>query len=393
MTFAVNGFFLKASELSWTPTYYVVEDHLVAEDRLEWINKFKGPTKLFPVYLGYCFEESDDTIFYNHRPRVSYPDGFDFSTDAAKITYTGCTVTFSCLQLAHYMGFEEIYLIGVDASYEIPDDVNDSDDYNVGVLDMKSDDPNHFHPDYFGKGFRWHDPQVHKMIEAYEEARKVTNKTATRIYNATVGGKLEVFPRVDFDGLFGDRPTIQNNLHKTISHELPKKDNYPRVLIYDITLSGNGTATGEVKSNLFKSWPAENLGQFHSTGREKFGWNIGGEKGATEFSPQQAIDMAAAFDPDVILYRPVMDNLELHRAAMNAITRLKKPFVTWYMDDWPARFKIENPERFSIIKNDLNYLIEHSNKSLVIGDMMKNAYEARYGRNFCLLYTSDAADE
>ena len=70
VTFAVNGFFLKASELSWTPTYYVVEDHLVAEDRLEWINKFKGPTKLFPVYLGYCFEESDDTIFYNHRPRV-----------------------------------------------------------------------------------------------------------------------------------------------------------------------------------------------------------------------------------------------------------------------------------------------------------------------------------
>ena len=36
---------------------------------------------------------------------------------------------------------------------------------------MPSDDPNHFHPDYFGKGFRWHDPQVNKMIEAYQRPR------------------------------------------------------------------------------------------------------------------------------------------------------------------------------------------------------------------------------
>ena len=378
VTFAVNGFFLKSEELSWTPTFYVVEDHLVAEDRLDAINSFKGATKLFPVYLGYCFEEAEDTIFYNHRPRVSYPDGFDFSTDAAKITYTGCTVTFSCMQLAYYMGFEEIYLIGVDASYEIPDDVDDSDDYNVGVLDMKSDDPNHFHPDYFGKGFRWHDPQVHKMLEAYKEARKVVDGTSQRIYNATVGGKLEVFDRVSFDSLFPTKEistTIKSNTDA-------QHHDYPRVLIFDITLAGDGTATGQVKKNLLQDWPEEQMGQFFSTGREKFGWSTNGIKGENNLTPEKAVALAIEFDPDVILYRPVADNLELHRAAMRTINQLNLPFVTWYMDDWPERFRLENPERFGLLSDDLDYLINKSHQTLAIGEMMARAYQERYGREF-----------
>jgi Protein of unknown function DUF115 len=202
VTFAVNGFFLKAADLDWKPTFYCVEDHLVAEDRAPWINDFHGPIKFFPAYLGYVFPADDNTIFYNHRPRKSYPHGFDFSREADKITYTGCTVTFSLMQLAAYLGFRNIYLIGVDASYDIPKDTQETKAYGVGVLDMKSDDPNHFDPNYFGKGFRWHDPQVDKMLEAYAEARRSLEGTGQTIYNATIGGQLEVFERVDYASLF-----------------------------------------------------------------------------------------------------------------------------------------------------------------------------------------------
>ena len=134
ITFALNGFFLKTESLNWKPTFYVVEDHLVAEDRAKHIQAFKGPIKFFPIYLGYCLPESDDTIFYNHRPRVSYPDGFDFSLTADKITYAGCTVTFSALQLAAYMGFTEIYLIGVDADYKIPEKVKNDQAYDLSLI-------------------------------------------------------------------------------------------------------------------------------------------------------------------------------------------------------------------------------------------------------------------
>jgi hypothetical protein len=202
VTFTVNGFFLKARDLDWTPTFYVVEDHLVAEDRAAEIGTFRGPTKLFPANLAYCLDAANDTIFFDHRPRERYPDAFDFSTDAAAMTYAGCTVTFTCLQLAYYLGFREIILIGVDADYSIPLDAVTTSDYGVDVLDMSSDDPNHFDPNYFGKGYRWHDPQVDKMLAAYAEAQRAIEGTGVQILNAGVGGKLEVFPRVDYSSLF-----------------------------------------------------------------------------------------------------------------------------------------------------------------------------------------------
>ena len=202
VTFGVNGIFLKFDEIGFKPTFYVVEDHLVAEDRADQINSLAGITKLFPIYLGYCLKEGENTIFFNHRSRKSYPHGFDFSTDAGEVTYTGCTVTFTCLQLAFFLGVKEIYLIGVDHSYAIPESTKIEKSYNVDIYDMEEDDPNHFSPDYFGKGFRWHNPQSDKMEEAYMEARKIAEQNGCTIYNATKGGKLEVFPRVDFDSLF-----------------------------------------------------------------------------------------------------------------------------------------------------------------------------------------------
>ena len=202
VTFATNGIFLAFDKTKFRPTFYIVEDHLVAEDRRGQINALSGFTKLFPVNLAYCLDEKPDTIFFNHRPRKSYPHGFDFSTDASEVTYAGCTVTFTALQFAFYMGFKEIYLIGVDCSYSLSAPKKVEKAYNVDIIDLQKDDVNHFHKDYFGKGFRQHDPQIEKMLEAYMEAKKITEENECKIYNATKGGKLEIFTRVDYDSLF-----------------------------------------------------------------------------------------------------------------------------------------------------------------------------------------------
>ncbi len=201
-TFGVNGIFLKFPETRFRPTFYVVDDHLVAEDQCDEINNLTEPVKLLPIYLGYCLREGPNTIFLNHQPRPSFPHGFDFSTDASKATYTGCTVTFTCMQLAFYFGFKEIYLVGVDHNYEIPKDAEQQNTYGTQILDMSCHDPNHFHPEYFGRGRRFHEPMVEKMEEAYKEALKVTRSKGVEILNATIGGKLEVFPRVDYHSLF-----------------------------------------------------------------------------------------------------------------------------------------------------------------------------------------------
>jgi FkbM family methyltransferase len=402
ITFAVNGFFLKVPDLNWTPTFYVVEDHLVAEDRQVWINKFKGPTKLFPVYLAYCLDEGEDTIFFNHQPRISYPHGFDFSTDAEKVTYTGCTVTNTCLQLASYLGFKEIYLIGVDASYAIPSDADQGGKYGVGILDMKSDDPNHFHPDYFGKGFRWHDPQVDKMLEAYQEARKVTDTLGQRIINATIGGKLEVFERRKFSDIFpGARsPQEVQALNDAISQRASSSladpassclagtenicagGDYPKVLLFDLTRIGDGTATGEIKKNLFADWPQTRLLQFYSSGAEDVSISDFLCDDEVLYDLDYAFERISEFSPDVILYRPVPENAILHELAMEVIRRTNLPLLSWIMDDWPSRLKQENPDYAIAMEADLREVLWRSKVRLSICSSMSAAFKDRYGCDF-----------
>lgn len=387
VTFAVNGFFLKAGDLDWKPTFYVVEDHLVAEDRAKWINEFKGPIKFFPSYLGYMFEKSDDTIFYNHRPRKSYPHGFDFSLEADKITYTGCTVTFSMMQLAAYLGFEEIYLIGVDASYEIPKDAQEGKDYSVGVLDMKSDDTNHFDPDYFGKGFRWHDPQVEKMVEAYAEARKVLEEqTNQRIYNAGIGGKLEVFERRSFAALFPlartpDQVAADNEARKAAKEAA----SFPNLLILDMTAMGNGSATGEIKSTLMGQWARSRILQVARHGKDGLALvrpDMEGGYQTTVVTPEAARAAIEAFAPEVAMYRPVPDVPWLHKFSMDVIAQKNLPLVTWIMDDWPARLEVENPEQAKALLPDLTTLIRQSAGLLSICQSMSDAFKLRYGATF-----------
>ena len=375
VTFCVNGFFLKMPELDWTPTFHVVEDHLVAEDRASSINSLTGPIKLYPVYLRYCIEPDHNTIFFNHRPRISYPDGFDFSTNADEITYTGCTVTFTCMQLAHWLGFEELYLIGVDASYSMPQDLEKKDSYGTSVLDMKSDDPNHFDPNYFGKGYRWHDPQVDKMVEAYEEARRVTDSLGRPIRNATVGGQLEVFERVDFNSLFEGSSAVPG------FERALKSDDPPKVCVLDMVPLGEGTATGELKSSLFKPWPDTQILAVSATGGDKFRLTTGGIESETR-DVEDVLAQIDSFAPDVLLYRPTGEKAYFHDAANSIIKRTKAPVVSWIMDNWLDRAKTEVPDRAARLERDFRWLLGQTVRNISISPQMSRAFETRFGVSF-----------
>ena len=84
----------------------------------------------------------------------------------------------------------------------IADEFTDHVEENGNEWTSGGDDPNHFHPDYFGKGYRWHNPRLDRMELAYRKAKRVFEADGRRVVNATLGGKLEVFERVDYDSLF-----------------------------------------------------------------------------------------------------------------------------------------------------------------------------------------------
>ena len=195
ITFGVNGIWLLFDELGWKPKYYTVEDRFVAEDDAKIINEIHGPVKIFPKDLSDVLSPNNDTIYVNFH-RGFYPGFPRFSDCCNEAVYWGGTVTYMNMQLAHYMGCNPIYLIGMDMDYEVPD-------YNEGN-DILSREPdvNHFHPDYFGPGKRWHMPNVKRMILCLEHAGQFLAKKDIHVFNATAGGKLESFPRVPFEDVF-----------------------------------------------------------------------------------------------------------------------------------------------------------------------------------------------
>ena len=205
ITFGVNGIYLNYENMGFYPTYYVVEDKLVAEDRADSINSFQGPDyKFFGNYLkAYGIEDDQDTLWLNVRFNYNEYSGFPhFSKNILRMVWVGGTVSYLCMQIAYYMGFDEIYLIGFDHDYKIPDHSQIIE--NSHIL-SRGDDPNHFHPDYFGNGYRWHDPQVERMGRAYSKALKYFSDDQRKIGNATIGGKLEIFDRANYYELFPDK--------------------------------------------------------------------------------------------------------------------------------------------------------------------------------------------
>ena len=108
-------------------------------------------------------------------------------------------MSFLNLQLAYFLGCRPVYMIGMDHNYLPP---TETDEQAGSVITARTDDRNHFHPDYFGPGYRYHDPMVSRMETAYKVAREFMESKNNSIINATHGGKLEVFNREEFEGLF-----------------------------------------------------------------------------------------------------------------------------------------------------------------------------------------------
>ena len=197
VTIASNAIFLLFGETKFRPTFYTVEDRLVAEDRAAVINKLRGMHKIFPADVWRFLKEDEDTIYVNFK-RGEYEGFPKFSDRLDEVMYWGGTVTFMNLQLAWHIGCREVYLVGIDHSYQRP---SAKDKMDGNVITSQSADVNHFHPDYFGPGYRWHDPRVDRMERGYLEARRFFTEHGGVIYNATIGGKLEVFPRVNLEDL------------------------------------------------------------------------------------------------------------------------------------------------------------------------------------------------
>ena len=98
------------------------------------------------------------------------------------------------LQFAYFMGFSEIYLIGVDFSYAITNKIDDRTYKYEG-------ESNYFVKDYLKPGEVADMPNIKANLLGFHAAREAIEAQGRVVANATRGGKLEVFDRINLDEL------------------------------------------------------------------------------------------------------------------------------------------------------------------------------------------------
>jgi uncharacterized Rossmann fold enzyme len=184
ISFGMNGIFQAFESTDWRPDYYVAADPLTPDLYTKEIEALETKAVFLSDLMDYNRIKSEKKYKWHVICEGRGNQMPSFSSDFSIGGYMGYTVVYDgCLQLAAYMGFKEIYLIGAD-------------NCNYG-----KEHAGHYVADYDHENFKsW--VHVDKTTLAYQSAKAYADAHGIKIYNATRGGKLEVFERVDFDSLF-----------------------------------------------------------------------------------------------------------------------------------------------------------------------------------------------
>jgi hypothetical protein len=188
-TFGLNRIYLMFEKMGFETSYLVVANRYVIEQCTEDFRRLTMP--LFTTW--------QNSKFFEGKPNVGYFSdivGPRFSPDVTGGIWDGATVTYQAMQLAYYMGFTEVVLVGVDHRFATTGP-------NHQLVVSEGPDASHFDPNYFGKGFKWELPNLETSEVSYRMARANFEMDGRRIVDATVDGALTVFPKMSLAEALG----------------------------------------------------------------------------------------------------------------------------------------------------------------------------------------------
>lgn len=143
--------------------------------------------------------------FYNYRSRKYFALGCDInwlflrSSRKDKVSQSlssgicsGATVTFVALQLAIFLGYKKIVIVGLDHNFGETGTPNKT-------ANRSGDDKNHFRSDYFPPGSKWQLPDLKRNESAYQSVLDYCQEHDIQVYDCTVGGHCTVFPKAKLE--------------------------------------------------------------------------------------------------------------------------------------------------------------------------------------------------
>ena len=192
ISFGMNRIYLNFDRSSFRPTYLVVVNELILE---QWPTEIAALS--MPKFLNWnrrsCYDEPGSNTTYL-KSKMTINDKFQY--DLAKPVVFGATVTFVALQLAYYMGFQQVYLVGLDHNYQEKGTPSKTE------IRSPEQDQSHFHAQYFPKGSKWQLPDLLRSEIEFDLVRRAFEADGRQVLDATLGGKCQVFEKIDFQTLF-----------------------------------------------------------------------------------------------------------------------------------------------------------------------------------------------
>lgn len=193
ITFSMNTCYRIFDKTEWRPTYYAIFDQTVLKRIEEDIKNINFNCAFFSDNLKSYNEKINTVGLWNNWranskiERMIIPDSFiekqmRISDDISKYVYAGTSVMHFIIQICFYMGFKEIYLYGADCTIS-------NKAFHNKLVEYKTKYKLGNDPEYLNYG----------LMRDYERAKKYAAKHGVKIFNATRGGMLEKFERVDLD--------------------------------------------------------------------------------------------------------------------------------------------------------------------------------------------------
>lgn len=187
-TFGMNTICKTFSNLGWETTFLGIQDYKVYGALKNTIENASNCILLLGGNLRKRYHLPKHAVVFpldlmNHDVHPTDCYETDFSDDCSIRVYDGYTITYSLIQIAAFMGFKEIYLLGCDCGYS-------GDKHHFIEHGVK--DPNF-------------ESAQERMFFSYRIAKQYADADGIKIFNATRGGALEIFPRVKLEDVVGER--------------------------------------------------------------------------------------------------------------------------------------------------------------------------------------------
>lgn len=180
----MNKIDLLFNRTTWRPNIIVCVNNLVVKQHVASFAKSE-----IPIYLSW---KSRHFVSSVARTKVNFflsRNSEVFSHDITRGVGWGSTVTYTALQFAYFMEADPVLIVGVDHSFK-------ADGPAHGIARREGPDVNHFDPSYFKVGAYWGLPDLDGSEKAYATALREIQRTGRRVFDATIDGKLEIFPKI-----------------------------------------------------------------------------------------------------------------------------------------------------------------------------------------------------